>query len=100
MRAGATLGQTLTGSTIGAAADGGLWSTSAWRGGEGVVPSRDPRATAHGRDGSARWDSGTEEGVEVREAANEERQAGHNVLLPLAVGAVFLVVLVLGALIG
>jgi hypothetical protein len=66
--------------------------------GEGAKVSYHP--ATHERDAWAPADGGKEGGLDVREAANEERRAGHNVLLPLAVGAVFLVVLVLGALIG
>jgi hypothetical protein len=38
--------------------------------------------------------------VEVRDETREARPAGQSILLPLAVGAVFLIVLVIGAMAG
>jgi len=38
--------------------------------------------------------------VGLRDEPGEVRSAGHSVLLPLVVGAVFLIVLVLGAMAG
>jgi hypothetical protein len=45
-------------------------------------------------------DDGTEGQVDPERGSSETRQAGQSVLLPLAVGVVFLIVLVLGAMVG
>ncbi len=45
-------------------------------------------------------DDGTEGRVDRREESSEVRPAGQSILLPLVVGAVFLIVLVLGAMAG
>jgi hypothetical protein len=71
---------------------------SAWRSGERGVPSRDDRGRARG--GPAQMDDGTEGQVDPERGIGETQQAGQSVLLPLAVGVVFLIVLVLGAMVG
>jgi len=45
-------------------------------------------------------DDGTEGQVDPERGSGETQQAGQSVLLPLAVGVVFLIVLVLGAMVG
>ena len=45
-------------------------------------------------------DDGTEGQVDPERGSGETQQVGQSVLLPLAVGVVFLIVLVLGAMVG
>ena len=57
-------------------------------------------AAARGRGGPARMDDGMEGRVDRKEESREARPEGQSILLPLLVGAVFLIVLVLGAMAG
>ena len=71
-----------------------------WRSGDGDVSCPDERGRARGR-GQSPDDVDLAEGrVDLRDEPGEVRSAGHSVLLPLVVGAVFLIVLVLGAMAG
>jgi hypothetical protein len=68
-----------------------IWRT--WR----TIPRRsEPRELGE----PARMDDGTEGQVDPERGSGEMQQAGQSVLLPLAVGVVFLIVLVLGAMVG
>ncbi|GEM_PF-3492808 len=67
---------------------------------QGDVSCADERGRARGRDQSPDDVDRAEGRVDLRDEPGEVRPAGQSVLLPLVVGAVFLIVLVLGAMAG
>ena len=73
---------------------------SGLRFGDGDVSCPDERGRARGRGPSPKPDDCAEGRVDLRDESGEVRPAGHSILLPLVVGAVFLIVLVLGAMAG